>query len=76
MFTDEEYKAYLKVKKEYLKKDIKSCCEVEPTEEQLEKLCERIEKTLSNNDSYWESYWLSVEYNIRELMKGKNAAHN
>lgn len=73
MFTDEEYKAYLKVKKEYLKEDIKSRCEgmevSEPTEEQLEELCERIEKTLSNNDSYWESYWLSIEYNIEEVMK-------
>lgn len=72
MFTDEEYKAYLKVKKEFLKKDIKSSCEgmevPEPTEEQLDQLCERIEKTLSNNDSYCESYWLSVEYNIKEVM--------
>ena len=74
MYSDEEYKTYLKVKKEFLRNDIKERYEAmsssNPTEEQLDSLCDKVEKTLKNNDSYWESYWLSIEYNIEDEIRG------
>ena len=74
MYSDEEYKTYLKVKKEFLRNDIKERYEAmsssNPTKEQLDLLCDKVEKTLKNNDSYWESYWLSIEYNIKDEIRG------
>lgn len=74
MYSEEEYKAYLKVKKELLRNDIKESYEAmspfKPTEEQLDSLCDKVEKTLDNNDSYRESYWLSIEYNIEDEIRG------
>lgn len=31
-----------------------------------ESIYEQVEDTLGNNDSYWESFWLSIEYAINE----------
>ena len=74
MYSDEEYKTYLKVKKEFLRNDIKerykAISNFNPTKEQLDSLCNKVETTLENNDSYWESYWLSIDHNIENEIRG------
>lgn len=40
--------------------------EVDLKEKDLNQLADIVDKTLSNNDSYWDSYWMSIEYVINE----------
>lgn len=55
---------------EYLKEDIESTAEdleIDISEYDLNKVASKVKKTLESNDSYWESYWMSIEcalYNI------------
>ena len=61
--------AYLLMEREYLKEDIKSKADdinVDLSEKDLDKLAIMVNKTLSNNDSYWDSYWMSIEYVLKE----------
>ena len=54
---------------EYLKDDILSKAEdmyVEISDELLEEVADRVEHGLSNNDSYWECYWMTIEDIIDE----------
>lgn len=65
----EEYEVYRKVKREYLIEDIKEKAEemeCDLTGVDMERLADRAEKTLDNNDSMYESYWMSIEYVIEE----------
>ena len=39
-----------------------SDCNVDLSEEQIKEIASEALRTLSKNDSYYESYWLSVEY--------------
>ena len=61
---------YSKMKTEYLIEDIQSKADemdVELSDENIKKIANSVDKALSNNDSYWESYWLTIEYVIREM---------
>jgi hypothetical protein len=40
--------------------------EISLTEEDVKKIIKTAEKVLSHNDSYYESYWFSIEYAINE----------
>lgn len=69
MPTLEEIKIYEKVKRYYLKEDIKCRCEVESTEEELNQICDSIEHELTLNDGYLDSYWRTVENCIEDFYK-------
>ena len=61
--------AYCNLKREYLKDDILSKAKdmyVEISDELLEEIADHIEHGLSNNDSYWECYWMTIEDVIDE----------
>lgn len=66
---------YRLVDKDYYKEDIVGKLEdkgidVESlADEEISKMAERFENILSHNDGYWESYWLSAESAIDEVMK-------
>lgn len=49
---------------EYLKEDIESTAEdleIDISEYDLNKVASKVKKILECNDSYWESYWMSIE---------------
>lgn len=65
----EEYDVFRKCKREYLIEDIKEKAEEMECDlagVDMERLADRAEKTLDNNDSMYESYWMSIEYAIEE----------
>jgi hypothetical protein len=69
---DEVYTAYREYHTDCLKEDILgtiSQMEVEVPDELMNKIMARAEKTLDNNDSYWESYWMSIEYAIDSVVE-------
>lgn len=55
------------MKRDYIKDDI--VCKLKETgieldDDEIENIVEIVESGLSHNDSYWESYWLTIEYAI------------
>ncbi len=61
---------YSKMKEEYLMEDIQAKADemdIELSDENIKKIADSADKALSNNDSYWESYWMTIEYVIREM---------
>ena len=69
----EQYDIYRKCKREYLIEDIKSKAEdlgYNPndfTDEELDRLATRADRTIENNDGLWESYWMSIEYALEHI---------
>lgn len=64
---------YNEMKLEYLKDDILCKADemgMELDNDVISSIVNKVEKCLSNNDSYWESYWMSIEYAIDEMTKG------
>ena len=64
--------AYLLMDREYLKEDIISKAndmDIDWYNMDLNKIVDCVHDTLDNNDSYWESYWMSIEYVLREIVK-------
>lgn len=75
---DEMRQAYDVIDKEYRIEDIKSqIAQMENTEciedDDMNELLLFVDHTLGNNDSYWSSYWSSLEYAIEEYVKRKEA---
>ena len=69
---DEMRIAYEIMHAKYLKEDIISSAEgmeIELSDEALGSLIQRVDKCLGNNDSYWESYWMTIENIIEEYME-------
>jgi hypothetical protein len=67
---EEEYEVYRKVKRGHLIEDIKSKAEEmgqDLTGIDLERLADYAEKSLDNNDSMYESYWMSIEYSLEHI---------
>jgi len=63
--TTEMYDAYRICKKELLIEDIKdkaAMMEIEKSDEEIERIADIADKSIDNNDSLWESYWMSIEY--------------
>lgn len=71
--TNEEMRnAYYTMKTQYFKEDVEAQAEdmnVELSDKDIKKIAERVEKALGNNDSYWESYWMTIEYLIKDYVK-------
>lgn len=69
---EEMRKAYEIMHEYYLKEDIKNSAEgseIELSNDALGYIAQRSDKSLSNNDSYWESYWMTIENVIEEYME-------
>ena len=68
--THEEMRnIFTAMKREYFEEDIMSKAEdmeIEIPEDRINGIVNYAEKCLDNNDSYWESYWMSIEYAINE----------
>lgn len=65
-------KVYEQMKAEYLREDIESKVEemeIELSDTTIDYVASRVEKALSNNDSYWECYWTTIEYVLNEQME-------
>lgn len=61
---------YNKMKTEYLIEDIQAKAnemEIELPNESIKRIANIVDKSLGNNDSYWESYWMTIECVIREI---------
>ena len=57
---------------EYLTEDIESKAEdmeIDLSGHNLNSIAKRVRKTLENNDSFWESYWMSIEDVLEEVAK-------
>ena len=69
--TDAEMReVYLFMKRAYLKEDIESQMEemeIELSNENIDDIVNRVSKVLSNNDSYWEAYWMTIQYAIEQV---------
>ena len=64
---------YEKMKLEYIKEDIAGKAdemEFELSDDDMNSVVNRVDKGLSNNDSYMESYWMTIEYALKEQMEG------
>lgn len=64
---------YEKMKLEYIKEDIAGKAdemEFELSDDDMNSVVNRVDKGLSNNDSYMESYWMTIEYVLKEQMEG------
>ena len=58
---------------EYKKEDVRSKLnemEIE-LDDGLDVLVDRVDCVLGRNDSYWDSYWCTIEYAIEEYIKEK-----
>lgn len=71
--TNEECrKAYDELDREYKAEDIKSRLEMLEIElDNVDELVDRFEHAIGNNDSFWDSYWYSMDYVIEEYLKEK-----
>lgn len=63
---------YEKMKEEYLREDIE--CRaiengVELSKDSIEYAVRRVDKSLSNNDSYWDIYWATIDTIIEEALE-------
>ena len=68
----EEYEIYKQCKREYLIEDIKEKAEemeYDLTGVDIERLADRAEKNLGNNDDMYESYWMSIEHTIENTIQ-------
>ena len=60
------------IKRDFVKEDIVCKAEevgIELTDEEIETVADIVDSGLGHNDSYWESYWLTIEYAIENRNK-------
>jgi hypothetical protein len=63
---------YEKMKAEYLREDIEIKAEemeIELSDATIDYVVSRVEKCLSNNDSYMDSYWMTIECVLEEQVE-------
>jgi hypothetical protein len=68
----ETRKVYELMRDGYIREDIMHKAEemeVELTEEKIKNAVDVVNSGLEHNDSYWESYWMTIEYVIENLLK-------
>lgn len=64
--TEEEMrKAYWEKKEQYDAEDIRSRYNV--PDDKINEAVNRFEKAIESNDSFWESYWMALEYVCDEM---------
>ena len=65
-------KVYEHMKAEYLREDIECRASdngVELSKAELEYVISRVDKSLSNNDCYWDIYWGTIDSIIEEALE-------
>lgn len=63
---------YDELDREYKAEDIKSRLEMLEVElDNVDELVDRFEHAIGHNDSFWDSYWCSMDYIIEEYIKEK-----
>ena len=71
--THEEMReAYKEMKLEYLKEDIECTADemgIELSSTTMDYVVDRVDKCLGNNDSYMESYWMTIEQVLEEQLE-------
>ena len=73
------HQVYKEMQKEYYIDDIgnkvREDYEIEPCTDDsnidLGELARRFDRALGNNDSYWDDYWYTMDYVIKEYLKEK-----
>lgn len=63
------HEIYRKCKREFLIEDLKSKAiemDIDLEDKDIESIADKAERGLDNNDSLWESYWMSLEYALEE----------
>lgn len=66
----ELYAAYRECKHNYLIEDIESKAEemdIDLTGKDIDAIADCAEDDLDNNESYWENYWMSIEYALEDI---------
>lgn len=69
-FGAEAYVVHKQCQRELLNDDIKNKAfemDIDLTDEELESIVDRVWHGLDNNDSLWESYWLTIEDVLEEI---------
>jgi hypothetical protein len=69
-FGAEAYVVHKQCQRELLSDDIKNKAfemDIDLTDEELERIVDRVWHGLDNNDSLWESYWLTIEDVLEEI---------
>lgn len=69
-FTNEAYIVHRKCKRESLSDDIQNKAwemDIDLEDKDLERIIDRVEHGLDNNESLWESYWLTIEDVLEEI---------
>lgn len=62
--------AYRERKHDYLVEDVESKAEemdIDLTGKDIDAIADCAEDGLDNNESYWENYWMSIEYALEDI---------
>lgn len=62
--------AYRECKHNYLIEDVESKAEemdIDLTGKDIDAIADCAEDDLDNNESYWENYWMSIEYALEDI---------
>jgi hypothetical protein len=66
---DEMREAYDELSRYYLEEDVESRVDYRDLDESDIKYIARVaQRSLDNNESYWEAYWMSIEYAIDDYL--------
>lgn len=69
----EMLQAYELMERNYRKEDIVCKAEemeIELTKEEIDDIADSVDHALNNNNSYWDSYWLTIEDTIENRCSG------
>ena len=72
---EEMRKIFTTMEREYLIEDVIGKAEemeIELSDDDINVIANKANKCLENNDSYWESYWMSIEYSIKDYLNKEN----
>lgn len=71
----EMYEAYRQCKRELLIEDLRNKAiedDVDLDNVDIEKLADRADRAIDNNESMWESYWMSIEYALEDVCESED----
>ena len=66
--------AYIEMEIEYIKEDIIAKAdelEVSLKDKNINTIIENVHNALNHNDSWFEAYWMTIEYALRDLVEEK-----
>lgn len=66
----QDYDAYKRYKRYLLIEDIKAKAiemGIDLEGKDIDRIADRVQRGLDNNDGFWECYWLSIGYELEEI---------